>query len=130
MAEPRKVAILPGELVWCGEHWINYLREPGQDSNSGMVSLFHTRHSGAGEGNVAFVRIPGPQGFEGVCTDNRDLAEFALATFVRGRGSPFDRDLPIVEAAFSREGDVRTAPAWRIELVDRHGTLLATWREL
>lgn len=130
MSSARSVAVLPGELVWCGEHWINYLREAGREANSGMVSLFHTRYSTAGEGNVAFVSLPGPQGFDGVCTDNAGLAEFALATFVRGRGSPFDRDLPIVGAEFAREGDVRTAPAWRVELVDRHSTLRATWRKL
>jgi hypothetical protein len=60
MSRPR---INPGNLVWSGEHWINYLREPGAVSDSGMVSLYHTRYSSAGEGNIAFVDIQGDPGF-------------------------------------------------------------------
>ena len=27
-------------LFWTGEHWINFLRRPGEDAHSGMVSLY------------------------------------------------------------------------------------------
>lgn len=46
---PRPVTILPGSLVWSGEHWVNFLREPGADSDSGKISFFHLRYSPAGE---------------------------------------------------------------------------------
>jgi hypothetical protein len=122
-----KVVVNQGTLIWCGEHWINYLREPGAAANTGMVSLFHTRYSGAGEGNVAFVTVPST-GLDAVCTDNPELAGFLVDTIVRGRGGPFDRNLPTLSARFSRGGDVREAPSWRIET----GThlLIAAWAEL
>ena len=64
-------------LLWSGEHWIRYLRRPGEDVNSGSVSLYKTSYSPAGEGTVAFVGADGPSGLEPMmCTDNRDLATF------------------------------------------------------
>jgi hypothetical protein len=119
--------INPGLLKWSGEHWINYLRVPGADSNSGMVSLFHTRYSAAGEGNVAFIDIPGNPGCEGLYTDNRDVAAF-IQDMIRGRGNPFDRELTIVEAHISREGDIRADPSWIIE--DERDRIVATWTHI
>ena len=55
----RRPVLNPGTLHWSGEHWINYLRLPGSDTNSAMVSLYHTRYCPAGEGNVAFVEASG-----------------------------------------------------------------------
>jgi hypothetical protein len=122
------VVIKQGPLVWSGEHWINYLREPGTEPSTGRVSLFHTRYCSAGEGNVAFVTIPGPGGLDAVCADNPDLARFTVETFTRGRGGPFDRELPTVSARFTRAGDVRVAPSWTIE-TDQH-VVVATWSQL
>lgn len=117
--------INPGTLVWSGEHWINYLREPDANSDSGVVSLYHTRYSPAGEGNVAFVDIPGDPGFTGVCTDNIKVARFVIDTMIRGKGNPFDRDLPILDAEIKRDGDIREAPSWIIQTdSDR---IVATW---
>lgn len=114
-----------GTLVWSGEHWVNYLRAPGAMSDSGMVSLYHTRYSSAGEGNAAFVDIPGDPGLAALCTDSPAVAEFILATMIRGRGTPFDRDLPVLEARFARGGDVRTEPSWTIH-TDLH-EVVAVW---
>ena len=63
-----------GAIRWSGEHWINYIRPPGAESDSGSFSLFHTCYSEAGAGTVAFVDIPGA-GFLARCTDNRALAD-------------------------------------------------------
>lgn len=117
----------PGRLFWSGEHWINYLRIPGQESDSGMVSLYHTRYSTAGEGAVAFVRIPGlcP---EGLYTDNLEIADFIRSIMIQGRGGPFDRDMPVIEARLRRTGDVRFAPGWVIESDEVH--IEAIWKEL
>lgn len=117
----------PGRLKWSGEHWINYLREPGSDNNSGMVSLYHTRFSSAGEGTTAFVDITGLSGCQGVFTDNVEVAEF-IREMIRGRGNPFDRELPIYEAKLFREGDVRYEPAWVIENGRYH--IKATWSDI
>ena len=112
-------------LVWSGEHWINYLRPPGAESDSGMVSLYHSNYSSAGEGTVAFVDIQGQPGFAGVCTDNRELAEFITEMMIRGRGNPFDRDLPLLEAEFTRGGDTLSAPSWTIQAGE--DCVVATW---
>ena len=120
--------INPGGLIWSGEHWINYLRERGTDSDSGMVSLYHTRYSSAGEGSVAFVDIPGADGFCGVCTDNRVLAEFIIETMIRGKGNPFDRELPMLDAEMTRGGDVRDEPCWIIQ-TGKH-RIVATWSQI
>lgn len=117
--------IKPGELLWCGEHWINYLREPGKSANSAMVSLYHTRYSPAGEGNVAFVHLPVAGGLDAVCTDNAELAAYLTDLMVRGRKGPFDREMPIVSSRFSRVGDVRSAPGWLLEMDGR--TVRAHW---
>lgn len=123
-----KVIVKPGPLIWSGEHWINYIRERGAQSNSGMVSLFHTRYCAAGEGNVAFVAIPEPDSIEAVCTDNPELARFIVETFARGRRGPFDRELPLRVGQFTRGGDIRVAPYWSIDLGDRK--VVATWSQL
>jgi hypothetical protein len=118
-------AINRGNLIWSGEHWVNYLREPGAQSDSGMVSLYHTRYSPAGEGTVAFVDIASDFGLSAVCTDNRQLAEYITQTMIRGRGNPFDRDLPVLDAEFARSGDVRQSPSWIIRTQRDH--IVATW---
>lgn len=63
-----------GTIRWSGEHWINYLRRTGENTDSGSVSLYYARYSEAVEGTVAFVDIPGA-GFLARCTDNRALAD-------------------------------------------------------
>ncbi|MBI3942043.1 MAG: hypothetical protein HY326_03450 [Chloroflexi bacterium] len=116
--------INPGMLIWSGEHWINYLRKPGEDTDSGMVSLYHTRFSAAGEGNVAFVDIPGDPGLCALCTDNRDVARF-IKEMIKGRGNVFDRDMFILDARIMRGGDIRTNPSWIIETP--HDRVVASW---
>ena len=125
MARP---VINPGTLVWSGEHWINYLRKPGNRSDSGMVSLYHTRYSAAGEGNVAFVDIPGNLGFTAVCIDNQEVAQFIIETMNRGKGNPFDRNLPVIEAEITRGGDIRKAPFWTIQT--ERDRIVATWTSI
>ena len=118
--------ILQGKLIWAGEHWINYLRPAGADIDSAQLSLYHSSYSPAGEGNVAFVIIPGV--LEAVCTDNRDLVEFILETMIRGKNASLDRELAVFDAAFRRGGDICQAPSWRIELPEH--LLEASWSEL
>ena len=56
-----------GTVRWSGEHWISYLRRPGEDSNTGMVSLYNMRYTEAGHGFASFVVIheDGGEGFKG-----------------------------------------------------------------
>ena len=32
-----------GTLIWSGEHWLNYLRPPGAEADSALLSLYHAR---------------------------------------------------------------------------------------
>lgn len=128
MASPRPVSIHSGKLVWSGEHWIAYLREPAATADSAMVSLFHTSYSPAGEGNVAWIKIPGQGGFEGICTDNPELTDYITAKMVRKGSSPYEADMPVVAASFGRAGDIRQSPKWVIQ-TDRH-RIVTTWSEV
>ena len=119
--------INPGTLRWSGEHWINYLRQPGSDTNSGMVSLYHTRYSAAGEGSAVFVDIADQPECLGLYTDNREVAAFIQA-MIQGRGNPFDREMPIIDAHISRSGDIRFNPSWVIANGRCHIT--ATWTDI
>jgi hypothetical protein len=51
MTESPKPAT-QGDLLWCGEHWIAYLRRPGEERESGMLSLYRAYSSPAGQGTV------------------------------------------------------------------------------
>ena len=116
-----------GQLLWTGEHWINYLRRPGAEEDSGMVSLYRAHNTPAGSGHAAFVAISGQPGFMGLCADSEDLAAFIVDTMMSD-GLFFGRRLPLVEAAFERGGDIREAPTWTITTADHE--VVACWRQL
>ncbi|MEE3258752.1 MAG: hypothetical protein VX293_06050 [Candidatus Latescibacterota bacterium] len=115
-----------GRVFWTGQHWINYLRVPGAEEDSGRVSVWHTHYCGAGEGTVAYVDIPGDPGLRAVCTDNRDLAAF-VDSWVRDLPGPYQIDV-VIDAAIRREGSIDAAPAWVIETGG--ATVVATWFNL
>ncbi len=121
--------ILGKKLNWAGEHWVNYIRPTGESSNSAMVSLYHTRWSPAGSGNVAWVEIPGEDGYKALCTDNPNLADYAVSHIVKGASSPpYGQDLPPVKARFSEAGDIRLNPSWTIDTGDH--VIFATWTKI
>ena len=116
-------------LLWSGEHWILYLRRPGEDSNSGSVSLYRTSYSPVGEGTVALVMAEGDNGIAPTfCADNRELASFIAEQIVVWRVSPFPEGLPVVDARFTRGGDVRSDPEWRIDT--GKNVIAARWTEV
>ena len=113
-------------LFWTGEHWINFLRRPGEEAHSGMVSLYHTDYSAAGAGIVTLVHVDAPQRFTAICTDNRALVPFIQEHWPRGRIPPFDGpDVPVLNATFRRGGDIRRDPCWIIT-VEGH-EIVARW---
>jgi hypothetical protein len=111
-------------LLWSGQHWVNYIRKPGDEADSARVSLYHTHYSPVGEGTMAFVDIPGADGFSAICTDNGEMVKHLLS-FMR---HPFDPNLPVVSAAFERTGDITREPSWRIET--EGAIVTATWKEI
>ena len=116
-----------GKLLWCGEHWIAYLRPTVESPDNGMVSLYHAYTSPAGAGTAAFVQIEGEAGFTGLCTDNEEFAQFVRETQVVP-SSPFDLGMPVAAATLKKEGDIRARPCWSIQAGDRR--IVATWSDL
>lgn len=114
-----------GELLWTGQHWINYLRPVGHPHHSAMVSLWHTHYCDAGEGTVAFIKITGIT--EYICTDNHEIAAY-IRNWMKGRGGLYDMDLPVVDGVFSRDGDIRGGPIWNIET--EGDQIAAIWEDL
>ena len=113
-------------LFWTGEHWINFLRRPGEEAHSGMVSLYHTHYSAAGAGIVTLVHVDAPQRFTAICTDNRALVPFIQEHWPRGRIPPFDDpDVPVLDATFRRGGDIRRDPCWIITVAGHE--IVARW---
>jgi hypothetical protein len=125
-----RLTVNPGTIVWSGEHWINYLRRPGEPTNSGMVSLYHVGYSQVGEGTVAFVDIAGDGRLLAVCADNKALVPYLIEHILRARGKGvhhFDRDLPVLDATFTRGGSVMATPSWEIRTARDH--IVATWMD-
>ena len=116
-----------GRLYWTGQHWINYVRPPDADENSGMVSLWHTHYSSAGEGTVAYVLIEDGSSYRRICTDNPEMAAF-IQEWMGGRGGMYDMDLEITPAAFTRGGSVLDSPSWTIDTADDQ--IIARWSDL
>lgn len=120
-----RVTLNSGELLWSGEHWIVFLREEGASSDSAKVSLYHTRWSPAGEGNVALIRHATAKEWNAVVTDNRELAAWIAKHFFVS-SDYYDPALPVVDGVFSRLGDIREEPMWLIGAGDRG--LMAGWK--
>ena len=118
--------INPGQLFWTGQHWINYLRMPGSEEDSGRVSVWHTHYCEAGEGTVVYVDIPGDPGLRAVCTDNRDLMAF-MDAWVRTLPGPYQIDV-VVDAEIRREGEILSSPSWIIQT--ERDLVVSTWSKL
>ena len=118
-------AVQRGRLIWAGEHWVSYIRREGEASDSGRVSLYHTSYSQSGGGNIAFVDIPGDDGYRALCADNAEVARFHLD---RLKDSPEAQGFSIAEAEFVQGGDIRTSPSWTIR-ADGH-EIVTTWSEI
>ena len=120
--------VLNGRVNWSGEHWISYLRPPGASADTGMVSLYNMRYTEAGHGFVAFVVIHDDDApaFKGLCTDNRELADFVRERVVhQASHPPYDEELPVLDARFTQAGHVARDPSWTIAAGGREIT--ARW---
>lgn len=114
-----KVNVSKGELFWSGEHWVNMLKSDEKKDSNAIVSHFSFRYSPAGEGNIAVIRIEGDPQIHAVCTDNKEIAKFAIPTFFEGRVDYYSSELPVIDAAFTRFGDTSKSPGWKIK-TDEH----------
>src|SRR5687768_2960789 len=111
--------VIHGQPDWCGQHWVNRQRRPGDEKDWGVVSLYHTHWSVAGEGNTAVVDIGGPTRFAAICTDNPKVGKWCAEGMIRDHGNNYDPPLPIVPATFTRGGDLTVETTWTIQTKDR-----------
>lgn len=125
MALPMKIR--EGEMIWCGEHWINYQKIGEDDKITGMVSLYHTDYSPYGSGNTAYVICHDELDFEFICTDNRPLAGFIHDEMIKNKVLHFDKKFEIVDAGFKLEGDIVSSPRWQIDC-GKH-IITAVWND-
>ena len=103
-------------LLWSGEHWILYLQKDAKDKNSASLSLYKTTYSPVGEGTVAMIGSDANSIMPPIlCTDNRELAAFVKEHIIKWDASPFENNLDVVDASFTRTGNVRSDPEWIIE---------------
>ena len=119
--------------IWCGIHYLLYLRRPGAEQDSARFSLFQTEYSPAGSGNAAFLYIDpaclasAPP--NAVYADNPGLAEWLYDRMYRGRDNPLaDCGEPVIAARFGRSGDMRRQLSYSIDTA--HGHVAAIWAGL
>ena len=118
--------------IWCGIHYLLYLRQPGEERDSARFSLFQTEYSPAGGGHAAFLYVDptGPSAkANGVYTDNPDLAVWLYNRMYRGRDNPLaDCGEPIITARFGRSGDMGRQLRYSIDTAQ--GQIAAEWADL
>ena len=115
------------DLLWSGEHWILYLRKDTEVKNSGSLSLYKTTYSPVGEGTVAMIGSSAIMP-DILCTDNRELANFVKDNIIKWEASPFEKDLEVTDASFTRTGSVKSNPEWIIETNDYR--ISAKWSKI
>ena len=119
--------------IWCGIHYLLYLRQEGAEEDCARFSLFQTEYSPAGGGHAGFLYIdPGclPSApANGVYTDNPDLAEWLYNRMYRGSDNQLaECGERIMTARFGRSGDMRRQLSYTIDTAE--GQVAATWAGL
>ena len=119
--------------VWCGIHYLLYLRRPGEEQDTTRFSLFQTEYSPAGAGHAAFLYTD-PACMQSapvnaVYTDNPELAAWLYNRMYRDRDNPLaECGEPIITARFGRSGDMGRQLNYTIDTA--HGHISATWADL
>jgi hypothetical protein len=103
----------PGTVIWAGDHLLLYLKSPGVEGETTLVSFYRTVYSPLGAGHTALVLIDRDAGGwdEGdlrvIYTDNEALTAWVRENVVRLPGHPLrDYSLPIRAAQFEASGAV------------------------
>lgn len=119
--------------LWCGIHYLLYLRRPGEEEDCARFSLFQTEYSPAGSGHAGFLYLD-PQcspsaAAAGVYTDNPKLAQWLYDRMYRGRDNRLaECGEPVMTARFSRSGDMGRQLRYDIDTAD--GQVSAEWAGL
>ena len=116
--------------IWCGIHYLLYLRRPGEEEDCARFSLFQTEYSPAGGGHAAFLYLDAaslstpPE--NAAYTDNPDLADWLYNRMYRDRDNPLaECGEPVLTARFGRSGDLGRRLGYSIDTAHRH--IEATW---
>jgi len=117
------------KFLWSGEHWILYLRRPGESVNSVSVSLYKTNYSNVGTGIVCLLESDLKYGVEPkLLTDNREVADFVRKYIISWKVSPFNETVIMQDARFELSGDIRINPEWHIYYEAQK--VIAKWYDL
>lgn len=120
---------LKPEFLWSGEHWILYLKTPGNTVNSISISLYKTNYSNVGTGIVCLIETEDGYGIKPILlTDNKDVANFVTKNIISWKVSPFNENIVIKDARFEFKGDIRINPEWHIYFDDKR--VIASWLDL
>ncbi len=119
--------------IWCGIHYLLYLRRPGEQEDCARFSLFQTEYSPAGSGHAAFLYLDAAsltsKPPNAVYTDNPDLAEWLYDRMYRNSDNPLSEcGEPVLTARFGRSGDMRRRLSFSIDTAHHH--IAATWAGL
>jgi len=123
----------PQTPIWCGIHYLLYLRRHGEQEDCARFSLFQTEFSPAGSGHAAFLYLDpaslASAPHNAVYTDNPELARWLYDFMYRGRDNPLAKcGEPVLTARFGRSGDMRRRLSYSIDTADHH--IAATWNGL
>ena len=122
-------SIDPNEVVFTGEN--SGIRLSVEDGGEFTTSASHWRVllSGAGPGHVLFLRSELTDDQIRIYADNIQMARW-LQQEIEGRLNPefADQSLPVVEAVFSRHGDVRSYSTEKV--MSRDAEISLAWYDL
>ena len=119
--------------IWCGIHYLLYLRRPGEEEDCARFSLFQTEFSPAGGGHAAFLyldaaSLSAPLN-NAVYTDNPEMADWLYNRMYRDSDNQLAECGETVTAArFGRSGDLTRRLTFSIDTA--HRQIAATWAGL
>lgn len=123
---PAFPPILPGKLVLNGENpFIRLSHAPGEPPTTD-ASLWTITYSPKGAGHALFIKSELTNNRWRICSDNPEMVSWLQAT-VQGMLNPetADKDIAIIDASFSREGDLWDSWTQKVHMgVDE---IILTW---
>jgi len=118
----------PNQVRFTGENSFLRLKDSADGPDTTVCAHWRCLYSPAGGGHALFVRSEATGDESRVFSDNPQLARFLQQIEALFRPFFAAPELPIVEAAFSRDGDYRSAYSEVVESAE--GRIQLTWRDL
>lgn len=117
------------KVIVSGENSFIKLGDAAEGPFSTHASLWHITFSPAGAGHVLYIRSDLFEDQWRIYSDNIAMARWMQRT-VQGMLNPAlkDETIPVTDATFNRNGDVRDF--WRERIVSSNEELVLTWHEI